>query len=225
MTTSGTKTFELDIDDYIEEAFERCGLVVRGGYDLKTARRSLNILLAEWANRGLNQWTIKNRSVSMQAGVGDYTLEPDIIDIMNIIVQRGDTSYTIDRLSRGEYLAIPNKDTRSQINQFFLDRQVTPVLRLWPRPDNDTDVVTYDALTRIDDAGAYSNTVDMPFRFYPCLAAGLAYYIAVKKAPDRVPLLQQMYEQEFERAALEDRDRSSFNILPDSRSARSWGGL
>jgi hypothetical protein len=214
MAVSGSKDFELDVAEYVEEAFERCGLEVRTGYDLKTAKRSLNLLLADWANRGLNQWTIKQRTVTMVAADGNYDLGADVIDVLSVVVRRNGTDYSLERLSRDGFLSIPNKTTQGRVNQFFLDRQVTPVLNLWPVPDNNTDVVYYDALTRMDDADVYTNTVDMPFRFYPCLAAGLAYYIALKRAPNRVQMLKAVYEEEFDRAATEDRDRSSFNVVP-----------
>ena len=221
MATSGSKDFELDVSDYIEEAFERCGLEVRTGYDMKTAKRSLNLMLAEWANRGLNQWTIKNRSVTMVQGTGNYTLDADVIDVLSVVVRRNGTDYALERLSRDEYLSIPNKTTQGRVNQFFLDRQNTPVLKLWPVADNSTDVVIYDCLTRMDDADTYTNTVDMPFRFYPCLAAGLAYYIAMKRAPNRIQLLKAVYEEEFERAMQEDRDRASFNVVPQYQYFRT----
>jgi len=214
MATSGSTDFELDVTEYIEEAFERCGLEVRTGYDLKTARRSLNLMLAEWANRGLNQWTIEQKTQALTQGDGEYSLGTDIIDILSVVVRRDDTDYSLLRLSRDEFLTIPNKTTQSRPNQFFLDRQVTPNLKIWPLPENSTDVLRYDALTRIQDADTYINTMEVPFRFYPCLAAGLAYYLSVKRAPDRVQLLKSIYEEEFERAATEDRDRSSFNVVP-----------
>ena len=214
MATSSSTDFELDVTGYIEEAFERCGLEVRTGYDLKTAKRSLNLMLAEWANRGLNQWTIEQRSQALTEGDGEYTLGTDIIDILSVVVRRRNTDYALIRLSRDEYLTIPDKTTESRPNQFFLDRHVTPNLKIWPLPENSTDVLHYDALTRIQDADTYINTMEVPFRFYPCLAAGLAYYLAVKRAPDRVQLLKAIYEEEFERAATEDRDRSSFNVVP-----------
>jgi len=214
MATSGSKNFELDVSEYIEEAFERCGLEVRTGYDLQTARRSLNLLLADWANRGLNQWTIKQRSLTVAQADGEYDLGTDVIDVLSVVVRRAGTDYSLERLSRDDFLTIPNKSTQGRPNQFFLDRQLNPNLKIWPIPENSTDVIYYDALTRIDDADEYTNTMDMPFRFYPCLAAGLAYYIALKRAPNRVQMLKAIYEEEFERAATEDRDRSSFNVVP-----------
>lgn len=214
MTTSGSKNFELDVAEYIEEAFERCGLEVRTGYDLRTAKRSLNLMLAEWANRGLNQWTIKQRTLSLTQGDGEYDLGTDIIDVLSVVIRRSDTDYALDRVSRDTFISIPNKTTQGRPSQFFLDRQLTPNLKVWPVPENSTDVIIYDALTRMDDGDAQTNTMDMPFRFYPCLAAGLAYYIAMKRAPERIQLLKAVYEEEFERAMAEDRDRSSFNIVP-----------
>jgi len=221
MATSGSKDFELDVADYVEEAFERCGLEVRTGYDLKTAKRSLNLMLAEWANRGLNQWTIKQRTVTMVSGTGNYNLGTDVIDILSVVVRRTDTDYSLDRISRDTYLSIPNKSTTGRPNQFFLDRQITPDLKVWPVPDNSTDVIYYDALVRMDDADAYTNTMDIPFRLYPCLAAGLAYYISIKRAPNRAQLLKAMYEEEFERAMAEDRDRASFNVVPQYQYFRT----
>ena len=214
MTTSSSTNFELAVDDYIEEAFERCGLVIRTGYDLKTAKRSLNLMLADWANRGLNQWTIEQRTQALTASDGEYSLGTDVIDILSVVVRRSSTDFNMTRISRSEFLSIPTKTTTGRPTQYFLDRQVTPNLKIWPIPENSTDVLHYDALTRIQDADTMQNTMEVPFRFYPCLASGLAYYIAIKKAPDRIQLLKAAYEEDFARAMAEDRDRSSFNISP-----------
>ena len=172
MTVSNSKDFELDVAEYIEEAFERCGLEVRTGYDLKTAKRSLNLMLAEWANRGLNQWTIKQRTQTVTQADGEYDLGADVIDVLSVVVRRSNTDYALTRVSRDTFLSIPVKTTQGRPSQFFLDRQITPNLKVWPVPENSTDVIVYDALTRMDDADAQVNTLDMPFRFYPCLAAG-----------------------------------------------------
>ena len=214
MTTSSSTNFELDVAEYIEEAFERCGLELRTGYDLQTAKRSMNIMLAEWANRGLNQWTIEQRTQALTANDSDYSLSTGIIDILSAVVRRGTTDFSMSRISRDTYLATPNKSTTGRPTQFFLDRQITPNLKIWPTPENSTDVIIYDALTRMQDADAVTNTMEIPFRFYPCLTAGLAYYISMKKAPDRIQLLKTVYEEEFERAMGEDRDRSSFTVTP-----------
>jgi len=214
MAVSGSTDFELDVVEYIEEAFERCGLEVRTGYDLKTARRSLNLMLAEWANRGLNQWTIKQRTLSLTESDGEYDLGTDIIDILSVVVRRNSTDFGLERVSRDTFINIPNKTTEGRPSQFFLDRQITPNLKIWPIPENSTDVIRYDALTRVNDADTQINTMDVPFRFYPCLAAGLAYYISMKRAPERIQLLKAAYEEEFQRAMTEDRDRASFNVVP-----------
>ena len=222
MATSGSKDFELDVADYIEEAFERCGLEVRTGYDLKTAKRSLNLMLADWANRGLNQWTIKQRSLALVANDGEYDLSTDVIDVLSVVVRVSGTDYSMERLSRDEYLTIPTKTTSGRPNQFFLDRQLTPNLKIWPVSDSSTSyTVYYDALTRMDDADTFTNTLDLPFRFYPCLAAGLAYYLSLKKSPQRTQMLKAVYEEEFQRAAEEDRDRASFNVVPKFSYYRS----
>ena len=220
MALSGSTDFELDVAEYIEEAFERCGLEARTGYDLKTAKRSLNLLFADWANRGLNQWTINQRTFTVTSGDGETNLDTDVIDILSLVVRRDGTDYSLSRISRDEYLSIPTKTTTGRPTQFFLDRQITPNLKLWPLPDNSTDVIVYDALTRMDDADTYINTVDMPFRFYPCLAAGLAYYIAMKRAPERLQILKPIYDEEINRAMDEDRDRASFRVAPDLRNYR-----
>jgi len=217
MAVSSSVDFELDVAEYIEEAFERCGLEARTGYDLKTAKRSMNILFADWANRGINQWTIAQRSFTVTDNDGQYDLSADVIDILSLVIQRDSTDYSLDRISRDAYLNIPTKTTQSRPTQYFLDRQITPNLKLWPLPENSTDVIFYDALIRLDDADSFVDTIQVPFRFYPALAAGLAYYIAVKKAPDRIPLLKPMYEEELGRAMEEDRDRSSFQVAPQLR--------
>jgi hypothetical protein len=220
MTVSGSTDFELDVAEYVEEAFERCGLEARTGYDLKTAKRSLNIMFADWANRGLNQWTIKERTLTVVEGQRIYPLLQNVIDVLAVVVRRGTTDYTIDRVSRDQYLSIPTKESTGRVTQFFLNRQITPDLQVWPVPDNSTDVLVYNCLTRIDDADTMTNTMDVPFRFYPCLAAGLAYYISLKRAPERVQMLKTVYEEEMRRAIDEDRDRASFQISPSLRNYR-----
>jgi len=293
MATSGSTNFELDVSDYIEEAFERCGLEIRTGYDLKTAKRSMNLLLADWANRGLNQWTIKQSSITVAADITEYpggtltmtvgdsssfsvsetitggtsaatasvtnlpsatsmaitiptgtftsgetltggtsaattTLSAAVdltdvqatIDILSLVVKRDDNSYAAARLSRDGYITIPNKTETGRPSQFFLDRQITPNLKIWPAPENSTDILIFDRLYRIDDGDDFTNTLGVPFRFYPALAAGLAYYIALKRAPDRIQILKPLYEEEMERAMTEDRDRASFNVVPSLEYAR-----
>ena len=220
MTTSSSTDFEPNVAEFVEEAFERCGLELRTGYDLKTAKRSINFMLAEWANRGLNQWTIEQTNQTVTQGQSNYTLNSNVIDILDVVLRRTtnnvQTDISIDRLSRSSYLNIPNKDTQAMPSQWFLDKLTDPVLKVWPTPDNSTDILVFNKLVRMDDADSGTNTLDMPFRFYPCFAAGLAYYIAIKRAPEKVQLLKQAYEEEFERAMSTDEDKASFRIRPFS---------
>jgi len=215
MAVSGSTDFELDVSDYIEEAFERCGLEVKTGYDLKSAKRSLNLLFADWANRGLNQWTIAQRTQALTSGTSSYNLDADVIDVLSMVVRRSGSDLSMSRISRDTYLSINSKTTEARPSQFFVDRQITPAIKIWPTPENSTDVLVYDCLTRIDDADTFTNTVEVPFRFYPCLAAGLAYYLSIKKAPDRIQLLKTIYDEEFDKAQAEDRDRASFSVSPN----------
>lgn len=220
MTTSGTAAFDLQFDDLITEAFERCGLQTRTGYDMRTARISLNLLFAEWANRGLNLWTIEQRQVTMLYGQPEYTLPSDTVNVLSAVIRTGtgqnQQDITIDRISQNEYLHLPDKNTQSRPAQYYVQRTVPAKLFVYPAPDNtQTYIFRYYAVRRIQDAGAYTNTADISFRFLPCLVAGLAYYIALKKAPDRVVLLKQLYEEEYTRAAQEDRDIASVYLTPD----------
>ena len=221
MTTSGSTDFELAVDDYIEEAFVRCGLEVRTGYDLRTAKRSLNLLFADWANRGLNRWTITQTSITLSQGTTEYTLAADTIDILSAVIRENAGSsnqldVTVNRIGRDTYLNLSSKLSQGKPTQYYVDRQITPKFRVFPTP-NATYTLVVDRLTRIEDADSATDTVDVPFRFYPCLAAGLAYYLAIKKAPDRIQILKAIYDEEFDRAATEDRDRTSLKLLPYER--------
>ena len=214
MATSDSRDFNLDVGEIIEEAYERCGLEVRTGYDAKTARRSLNLMFADWANRGLNLWTVKEGTFTVTQGTSSYTLAADIVDVLDVVVRRDSTDYEIERISRGDYATIPNKSTQGRPSQFWVDRQITPVMYLWSTPENSTDQIRYYYVRRIEDADALVNTTDMPFRFYPCMVAGLAYYMAMKRAPDRIQLLKTVYEEEFQRAADEDQGRTPLKLQP-----------
>ena len=224
MATSGSSNFEPDFAEYIEEAFERCGLEYRTGYDGVTARRSLNLLFADWANRGLNQWTVTNSTTTLSKSDQFLDLTSTTIDVLDVILRRTENSETTDiqmnQISRSAYWNIPNKDTEARPSQWFLDKQITPRLYIWPAAENSTDQVIINRLVRIEDADAGVNTADVPFRFFPCLSAGLAYYIALKRAPDRVQLLKTLYEEEFARAADQDESRASLMIAPNLRSYR-----
>jgi len=287
MAISGSKDFEPNVADYIEEAFERCGFELRTGYQARTARRSLNLLLADWANRGLNQWTIKQVTQNLIIGIteypvgtitlsvgasGSFTIGETItggtstatasiisaptatsmtitvpsgtfsasetitggtssatttvssivsfedvqatIDVLTAVVRRSSQDLSTSAIDRAAYLDIPNKTSTGRVTQYFVDRQITPVIKVWPSPENSTDQLIYDRIVRMDDADTSVNTVEMPFRFYPCLAAGLAYYLSMKIAPDKIQLLKGLYEEEFHRASLQDSATTSINLVP-----------
>ena len=222
MATSNSTDFEPNVAEFIEEAYERCGLELRTGYDLKSARRSINLMLAEWANRGLNQWTIEQTTQTVTEGTNSYSLNSNVIDILDMVVRRTTNSVNTDtnmsRISRSEYLNIPNKDTKARPNQFFFDKQTTPAIKVYPTPENSTDILVFNKLVRMDDADTATNTMDLPFRFYPCFAAGLAYYISIKRAPQRTAELKAIYEEEFRRAADQDEDKASFRLRPYLRN-------
>jgi hypothetical protein len=220
MATSGSRDFNLDVGEIIEEAFERCGLEVRTGYDARTARRSLNLMFADWANRGINMWTVEQGTITLTQGQAQETLLPDVVDVLEIVLRRGNTDYEVERISRGDYVTLPNKTTQGRPSQFWFNRQINPVINLWAVPENSTDQIIYYYVQRIEDADSLVNTTDMPFRFYPCMVAGLAYYIAMKRAPDRLQPLKSVYEEEFQRAADEDEDRVPLKLQPSIQYLR-----
>ena len=219
MATSGTKTFSLNIADTIEEAFELAGLELRTGYDAETARRSLNIMFADWSNRGVNLWTIDQVSLTLTAGTNQYTLNAYDVDIVSAVVRQTISGTTTDlqlnRVGRTEFLNIPDKTSTGRPTQYFLDRATTPVLNIWPTPDT---VATYtlitNRVTRIDDVTASNQDPDIPSRFMPCMVSGLAYYLAMKKNPDKAPMLKQQYEQDFKFAADEAGTKVSLHLVP-----------
>ena len=220
MATSGTTIFDLQIDELIEEAFERCGMQMTNGNQLKSARRSLNLMFLEWANRGLNLWTIELATRTLLAGEEEISLDTDTVNVLSAVIRDNTQSppvdITIDRISRAQYLDIPDKSTQARPAQIYVERTIVPKVYLYPAPDVDNLYqLRYYRIKRIDDAGTYSNTADVNFRFLPCLAAGLAYYLSLKFTPERTQALKALYEEEFARAAAEDRDTASFYIVPD----------
>jgi len=296
MATSDSVDFNLDMAEITEEAFERCGLEFRTGYDAATSRRSLNLLFAEWANRGLNLWTVEqitqslarlsssssvatypigtitatvgastnltvgetitgatssvtasviskptSTTITITIPSGDFTAGENItgssssatttissnpslvdvqatVDMLEAVIRRSGTDISITRINRGDYLSTPEKTSQARPSQFYVDRQITPRVTLWPTPENSTDQLIYYRIRRIQDADAGVNTADLPFRFLPCLVAGLSYYIAVKKAPQRIGLLKDIYEEEFQRAASEDGERTALRLVPSYSS-------
>lgn len=217
MATSGTTDFNLSIDDIIEEAFERCGMQVTEGYQLSSARRSLNLLFLDWANRGLNLWTVEQATQALSQGDGSVAVGTDTVNVLSAVIRQTingqQQDISIDRIGRAEYLNVPNKLTQARPTQYYVERSNTPTVYLYPAADKDYTLVYY-RIRRMDDAGAYTNTSDVNFRFLPCLASGLAYMISMKYAPDRTGPLKQIYEEDFKRAADEDRDTASFNVVP-----------
>jgi len=229
---SGTDTFNLNLNDAVEEAFERCGAELRSGYDLRTARRSLNLMLAEWANRGINLWTLETGMVTLYPGVATYDLPIDTVDLLDHVVRTGSGSNQIDinitRISSSTYLSIPNKNATGRPIQVWINRLsgatnsdgtvANPTITVWPTPDNSAVYTfVYTRLKRMQDAGNGVNGQDIPFRFLPCMAAGLAYHLAIKLPGmdmQRVLGLKADYDQQFQLAADEDREKANNRFVP-----------
>ena len=292
MATSGSTDFNIDAAEIIEEAFERCGLELRTGYDARTARRSLNLMLADWANKGVNLWKIEQvtqslAQLSSTSSVAEYPIgtitatvgastnlsvgetitggtsgttaliitkptsttltvtvpsgsftasetitgsssaasttisaDPSLvdvqstIDVLSAVIRRDSTDTEIERMGRAEYLHIPKKTEQARPNKFFINRQITPTITIWPTPENSTDQIIYYRFIKIEDIDTSVNTANVPFRFLPCLASGLAYYIAIKRKPQMVEMLKAIYDEEFMNASLEDREKVALNFVP-----------
>lgn len=231
MTTSGTQSFNLNLNDIVEEAFERCGTELRTGYDMRTARRSLNLLTIEWANRGINLWTIEQGSIPLVEGTATYDLPVDTIDLLDHVVRTGtgsnQTDINISRISVSTYATIPNKTAQGRPIQVWIDRQsgatepttgiAYPTINVWPTPDQ-TSYYTfvYWRLRRIQDVGNGTTTQDIPFRMLPCLVSGLAYYLSLKlpDAMPRIAMLKDAYEEQWALASSEDREKASLRLAP-----------
>ena len=224
MATSGTTAFNLDLVELVEEAFERTGNEMRTGYDLRTARRSLNLLFADWANRGINLWTIDQGSIPLVAGTATYNLPTDTVDLLEHVIRTGAGSaatqadLTITRISVSTYATIPNKLQQARPIQVYIDRKTTtPTVTVWPVPDDSTTYTfVYWRLRRIQDAGEGVNTMDVPFRFLPAMVAGLAYYLALKVPGGdvRLPILKQQYDEAWDLASSEDREKAAVRFVP-----------
>jgi hypothetical protein len=230
MTTTGLANFNLDLNDIVEEAFERCGSELRTGYDLRTARRSLNLLFADWANRGINLWTIEQGSQVLTPGTATYNLPVDTVDLLEHVIRTGtgtnQQDLTITRISVSTYATIPNKNATGRPIQIYVDRQSGatepaginyPTFTVWPTPDNSqTYTLIYWRMRRIQNAGNGDNTFDLPFRFLPCLVSGLSYYLAMKipGAEQRLQMLKADYDEAFGLAAGEDREKAAVRFVP-----------
>jgi len=233
MATSGTTVFEsgFSISDIVEEAYERIGIVGVSGHQLKTARRSLNIMFQEWGNRGLHFWEVKNNSITLVDGQAEYTMYRSTSDgtsdataiygVDDILEASYRNSSNVDapltKIGRSDYQSLSNKTQEGTPSQYFVQRfidKVTITLYLTPGSSEAGNTINYYYVKRIQDAGAYTNDADVPYRFVPCMTAGLAYYLAIKNAPDRVQMLKMLYEDELQRALQEDGSSSSTYISP-----------
>jgi hypothetical protein len=232
MTTTGTALFNLDLSEIIEDAFERCGSELRSGYDFKTARRSLNLLLIEWASKGINLWTVEQGQIVLSTGVATYTLPVDTIDLLDQVIRTGSgqnqSDITISRISESTYATIPNKNALGRPIQVWINRQsgattptgvASPTINVWPTPQAPDSQYTfvYWRLRRMQDAGDGVNTQDIPFRFLPALIAGLAYYLSMKLPGvdiQRAQALKMVYDEQFDLAAQEDREKAPLRVVP-----------
>jgi len=218
MATSGTTNFNLSIDDLVEESFERCGMRPTSGYHLNTARRSLGLLFLDWANRGLNLWTIEKATLSLSQGDNEVNLPTDTVNVLEAVIRQNIqgtiTDTYIERISREDYLNVPDKASEARPSQFYVERTNTPKVFLYPAADK-TYTFVYYRIRRIQDAGIYTNDTDVNFRFLPCLVSGLSYQLSLKFAPERTQALKMIYDEDFNRAASEDRDTASVQFVPD----------
>jgi hypothetical protein len=231
MTTSGTSSFDLQLTDLFEDAFDRAGSEMRSGYDFRTARRSFNLLTSEWANRGINLWTVESGSIPLVAGTATYNLPVDTIDLIEHVIRQnpGNTStqtdINISRISVSTYSTIPNKLNTGRPIQVYVNRQSGattptgvqyPTITVWPVPSDNSYTFVYWRLRRLQDAGNGDNTADIPYRFLPALTAGLAYYISMKlpESAQRIPMLQAEYERQWALASEEDREKAPVRFVP-----------
>jgi len=225
MATSGTTSFDLSIDEIIDEAYNRVGIRPNSGNDMRRARRNLNILFADWGNRGVHLWKVELDEVQLVAGQAEYTVNSDVSDVLEAYISTSAAAsnsastqdVSITKIDRSAYAALPNKLSQGQPSQYYVDRQKTPKIYLYQAPDASTyTYLKFYVLKRIEDAGAYTNTADVVFRFIPPMVSGLAYYLSMQYGPDRVPILKQVYEDEMLRALDQDGGRTSLYISPQT---------
>jgi len=225
MASSGTTAFDLNIDEVIDEAYERCGLSTQSGYDLKRARRNLNLLFSEWGNRGIHLWKVALNEIALVSGQPNYTTPASVSDVLEAFVSSTNAAgnnvntqdVSLTKIDRSAYSALPNKYAIGQPSQYYVDRQITPIIYLYQAPNLSTyTTLKYYSINRIEDAGAYGKTPDTPFRFLPCMVSGLAYYISFMKAAEKTDMLKLAYEDEMKRALDEDGSRTSLYISPQT---------
>jgi hypothetical protein len=225
MASSGTTAFDLNIDEVIDESYARCGLSTTSGYDLKRARRNLNLLFSEWGNRGVHLWKVELNEVALVSGQPNYTTPAAVSDVLEAFISSTNAAgnnvntqdISLTKIDRSAYAALPNKYALGQPSQYYVDRQITPIINLYQAPNLSTyTTLKYYSINRIEDAGAYSNNPDAPFRFLPCMVAGLAYYVSFMKAAEKTQMLKMAYEDEMKRALDEDGSRTSLYISPQT---------
>lgn len=221
MATTGTTSFGMDFTEIAEEAWERAGREMKSGYDLRTARRSMNLMLIEWQNRGINMWTIDEGTVALVQGTATYTLPADTIDLLDHVVRTGSGSnqqdITITRISVSTYSSIPNKEVQGRPIQLWINRlAAAPTVTVWPVPSSADYTLQYWRMRRIEDTGSGVETPDMTFRFLPALVAGLAYHIAMKvpELAQRIQMLKGVYDEQYYMAASEDREKATLSLIP-----------
>jgi hypothetical protein len=218
MATSGTVAFRPNVEEIITEAFERCGIdtQTRTGDHAISARRSINLLFSEFANRGINYWTVTSNTLTLVSGTSSYALPAGTIDIMDAVVRdsSSSTDTIINRITLQEYNQLPNKTSSGKPSQFMIDRQYTPVIYLWQVPNTSTYSIVYWALNQQEDVNASNQDADIPYRWSDTICAGLASKLAIKYAPDKFQLLNEMYERSFSFAASSDNDGVSLRIQP-----------
>jgi len=227
MATTGTTTFDLEFTEIAEEAWERAGREMRSGYDLRTARRSMDLMMIEWQNRGINMWTLDSGTVALVSGTAEYTLPADTVDLMEHLIRTGSgtsqTDTNLVRISVSTYSSIPNKLLQGKPVQIHIRREKdAPVAVVWPIPDSNNYTLAYWRLRRIEDTGRGADNADVVYRFYPVMVAGLAYHIAMKvpEFVSRLPMLKQAYEEQWMHAASEDRERSTWKLVPHGGAYR-----
>jgi hypothetical protein len=223
MATSGTFNFALEIDDVIQEATEMIGGEQTLGHEPASARRSLNLMLKDWQNRGILLWSTEASAITVTASVSSYDLSDSTIDALQVIVNRDNTDLPLTRISYEEYLQIPQKGQTGRATQYSIKRnRDNPTLFIWPIPENSTDVLKVEKISELEDINkSAGQNADVPKRFLPCLSAGLAFYMSIKRPgvdAGKITFLKQNYEELLERALTEDSERASIFFKPKLRA-------
>ena len=219
MAVSGTYDFNLDIDQVIQEASEMIGGENTLGHEPESARRSINLMLKDWQNRGVLLWSTSTTAVTVVASTTSYSLDSSTINALEVVISRDNTDVKLTRITPEEFMVIPNKTQTGKPNQYSIRRgRDNPILSLWPLPENSTDIIKLELVKELQDVNKSAiQNADLPKRFLPCLTMGLAYYMSLKRPlveAGRISLLKTNYEEMLNRALLEDRETSSIYLLP-----------